>query len=152
MHGNNTAPTTMYAGENGPPTSINAHPTQLGSGNIRTNEPTLHCESGPGEVYNSSSSTVPIEDYNKATESAHGWKNAHDNLYIQTGSGISVEEVHKRGQEAIRNWDIALQKENEENKRLKKELHYEKLAKESLPIHMNEKILKKISTLYCIAL
>ena len=81
------------------------------------------------------------------TPSAHVWKNAYDNLYIQTGSGISVEEVHKRGQEAIRNWDIALQKENEENKRLKKELHYEKLSKESLPIHMDEKILKKISIL-----
>ena len=129
------APSSMYAGDNGPPTSI------------RTNEPTLHCESGPAQVYNSSSSTVPIEDYNKSTECAHGWKNAYDNLYIQTGSGISVEEVHKRGQEAIRNWDIALQKENEENKRLKKELHYEKLSKESLPIHMNEKILNKISIL-----
>ena len=136
-HVNNTAP----------PTSINAHSKQLGRGNIRTNEPTLHCESGPAQVYNSSSSTVPIEDYNKSTECAHGWKNAYDNLYIQTGSGISVEEVHKRGQEAIRNWDIALQKENEENKRLKKELYYEKLSKESLPIHMNEKILKKISIL-----
>jgi len=89
-------------------------------------------------VYNSSSSTVPIEDYNKSTECAHGWKNAYDNLYNQTGSGNSVKEVHKRGVEAIRNWDIALQKENEENKRLKKE---------SLPIHMDEKILKKISIL-----
>ena len=56
---------------NSPPTTINAHPTQIGSHNIRTNEPTLQCESGPAEVYNSSSSTVPIEDYNKATESAH---------------------------------------------------------------------------------
>ena len=104
---------------NAPPTSINAHPTQLGCG-ITTNEPTSHCESGPAQVYN---------------------------LYNQTGSGNSVEEVHKRGVEAIRNWGIALQKENEENKRLKKELHYEKLSKESLPIHMDEKILKKISIL-----
>ena len=65
------------------------------------------------------------------------------NLYNQTGSGINVEEVHKRGEEAIRNWDIALQKENEKNKRLKEELRYEKLAKESLPIHMNEKMQKE---------
>merc|ERR1712208_196492 len=69
----------------------------------------------------------------------------------QTGSGIftqgDVDEVHKRGVEAIRNWGIALQKENEENKRLKKELHYEKLSKESLPIHMDRKILKKINIL-----
>ena len=47
--------------------------------------------------------------------------------------------------EAIRNWDIALQKVNENNKQLKEELHYEKLAKEALPIHMNDKILKSIS-------
>ena len=112
-------PSSMYVGDNGAPTSINAHPTQLGCG-ITTNEPTLHRESGPAQVYN---------------------------LYNQTGSGNSVEEVHKRGVEAIRNWGIALQKENEENKRLKKELHYEKLSKESLPIHMDEKILKKISIL-----
>ena len=32
-HANNTAP----------PTSINARSTQLGRGNIRTNEATLHC-------------------------------------------------------------------------------------------------------------
>ena len=140
MHGNNK---NLY---NAPPTTINAHPTQLGSG-ITTNEPTSHCESGPAQVYNSSSSTVPIEDYNKSIESGHGLKNAYENLYNQTGSGNSVEEVHKRGVEAIRNWGIALQKENEENKRLKKELHYEKLSKESLPIHMDEKILKKISIL-----
>ena len=152
-HGNNKnvtystgIPSSMYVGDNGAPASINAHPTQVGSG-IRTNEATSHCESGPAQVYNSSSSTVPIEDYNKSIESGHGWKNAYENLYNQTGSGNSVEEVHKRGVEAIRNWGIALQKENEENKRLKKELHYEKLSKESLPIHMDEKILKKISIL-----
>ena len=138
-------PSSMYVGDNGgrAPTIITS---EFGSG-IRTNEPTLQCESGSAEVYNSSSSTVPIEDYNKSTECAHGWKNAYDNLYNQTGSGNSVEEVHKRGVEAIRNLGIALQKENEENKRLKKELHYEKLSKESLPIHMDEKILKKISIL-----
>ena len=49
--------------------------------------------------------------------------------------------------EAIRNWEIALQKENENNKRLKEELHYEKLAKEALPIHMNDKILRTMSIL-----
>ena len=44
-------------------------------------------------------------------------------------------------------WQIALQKENENNKRLKEELHYEKLAKEALPIHMNDKYLNIISVL-----
>ena len=60
---------------------------------------------------------------------------------------IRAEEVHKHATEAIRNWDIAFQKENEKNKWLQEELHYEKLAKEALPIHMNEKILKIISIL-----
>ena len=149
MHGNNNdvtystaVPNTMYVGKDGPraPTTIHAQPTQFGSGNIRTNDPTMHCESGPAEIYQSN--TVPIEDYNKVTEYAHGWKNAYDNLNNQTGSGISAEEVHNCAVEAIRKWDIAFQKENEKNKRLQEELHYEKLAKEALPIHMNEKILK----------
>ena len=140
-------PNTMYVGDNGPraPTTIHAQPTQFGSGNIRTNEPTMHCESGPAEIYQPN--TVPIEDYNKVTEYAHGWKNAYDNLNNQTGSGISAEEVHNCAVEAIRKWDIAFQKENEKNKRLQEELHYEKLAKEALPIHMNEKILNIISIL-----
>ena len=49
--------------------------------------------------------------------------------------------------ETIRNWEIAHQKEKENNKRLKQELHYEKLAKEALPIHMNDKYLNIISIL-----
>ena len=111
-------PNTMYVGDNGPraPTTIHAQPTQFGSGNIRTNEPTLHCESGPAQVYHSTPNTVSIEEYNKATENAHGWKNAYENLNNQTGSGISAEEVHKCAVEAIRNWDIAFQKENERRK------------------------------------
>ena len=142
-------PSSMYVGDNGgrAPTTIHAQPTQFGSGNIRTNEPTSHCESGPAQVYNSTPNTVSIEEYNKATENAHGWKNAYDNLNKQTGLGISIDEVHKRAVEAIRNWDIALQKVNENNKRLKEELHYEKLAKEALPIHMNDKYLNIISIL-----
>ena len=142
-----TVPNAMYVGKDGSraPTTIHAQPTQFGSGNIRTNEPTMHCESGPAEIYQSN--TVPIEDYNKVTEYAHGWKNAYDNLNNQTGSGISAEEVHNCAVEAIRKWDIAFQKENEKNKRLQEELHYEKLAKEALPLHINEKILNIFSIL-----
>ena len=51
------------------------------------------------------------------------WPNVHfqpflpyEHLNNQTGSGISAEEVHKHGVEAIRNWDIALQKENEKSR------------------------------------
>ena len=120
-------PSSMYVGNNVPPTTINAHPTQLGSGNIITNERTSYCESGPSQVYNSSVKTVSIEEYNKANESAHGWKSAYDNLYNQTGSGIftqgDIDEVHKHGVEAIKKWEIALGKEKENNKQLKEELH-----------------------------
>ena len=131
-----------------PYATINAHPR---SGNIITNEPNLQCESGPSQVYNSSVKTVSIEEYNKANEIAHGWKSAYDNLYNQTGSGIftqgDVDEVHKRGVEAIRNWQIELEMEKEKNKQLKEELHYEKVAKEYLPIHMNDRYLNIISIL-----
>ena len=134
-HGNNK--NEMYVGNNAPPTTIN--------------EPTLQCESGPSQVYNSSVKTVSIEEYNKANESAHGWKSAYDNLYNQTGSGIftqgDIDEVHKHGVEAIRKWEIALEKEKENNKQLKEELHYEKVAKDLLPIHMNDKYLNIISLL-----
>ena len=106
-HGNNK--NEMYVGNNAPPTTIN--------------EPTLQCESDPSQVYNSSVKTVSIEEYNKANESAHGWKSAYDNLYNQTGSGIftqgDVDEVHKRGVEAIRNWQIELEMEKEKNTHFK---------------------------------
>ena len=145
-HGNNK--NEMYVGNNAPPPTINTHPR---SGNIITNEPNLQCESGPSQVYNAPAKTVSIEDYNKANESAHGWKSAYDNLYNQTGSGIftqgDIDEVHKHGVEAIKKWEIALGKEKENNKQLKEELHYEKLAKEALPIHMNDKYLNIISIL-----
>ena len=65
-----------------PPTTINTHPTQLGSGNIITNEPTSHCESNPSQVYNPTANTVSIEEYIKVRESTHGWKSAYDNLNI----------------------------------------------------------------------
>ena len=79
-HGNNkngvtmnSAPTTVSVGYDA--ARIPTH--QPGSG-IHRNEPTLHCESGPAEIY--PSNTVSMEDYTKATESAHGWKNANENL------------------------------------------------------------------------
>ena len=71
----------------------------------------MHCESGKAQVYHTTPNTVPIEEYNKATENAHGWKNAYENLNNQSGSEISAEEVHKRAVEAIRNWDITFQKQ-----------------------------------------
>ena len=148
MHGNNKNEMYNNSAPNIASIPNNAHPN---SGNIITNEPTLQCESGPSQVYNSSVKTVSIEDYNKANESAHGWKSAYDNLYNQTGSGIftqgDIDEVHKHGVEAIKKWGIALEKEKENNKQLKEELHYEKVAKELLPIHMNDKYLNIISLL-----
>merc|ERR1711888_425796 len=46
--------------------------TQLGSHNIRTNEPTLQCESDPAEIFQPN--TVPIEKYNKVVGIAQEWK------------------------------------------------------------------------------
>ena len=122
---NNSAPSALHVGDNGrrAPTTIHAQPTQFGSGIMRTNDPTLHCESGPAQVYDSTPKTVPNEEYNKATENARGWNNAHVNLNNQTGSGvISAEEVHKHASEAIRNWDIALQQENEKKKTIRRRI------------------------------
>ena len=148
MHGNNKNEMYNNSAPNIASIPNNAHPN---SGNIITNEPTLQCESGPSQVYNSSVKTVSIKEYNKANEIAYGWKSAYDNLYNQTGSGIftqgDVDEVHKRGVEAIRNWQIELEMEKEKNKQLKEELHYEKVAKEYLPIHMNDRYLNIISIL-----
>ena len=147
-HGNNKNEMYNNSAPNIASIPNNAHPN---SGNIITNEPTLQCESGPSQVYNAPAKTISIEDYNKANESAHGWKSAYDNLYNQTGSGIftqgDIDEVHKHGVEAIRKWEIALGKEKENNKQLKEELHYEKVAKDLLPIHMNDKYLNIISLL-----
>ena len=47
----------------------------------------------------------------------------------------------------INGWKNAHQKEVEEKHKLSKELHYEKVAKEALPIHINNNILKKINIL-----
>ena len=133
MHGNNKNEMYNDSAPNIASIPNNAHPN---SGNIITNEPTLQCESGPSQVYNAPAKTISIEDYNKANESAHGWKSAYDNLYNQTGSGIftqgDVDEVHKRGVEAIRNWQIELEMEKEKKKQLKEELHYEKSCKRIL--------------------
>ena len=46
-----------------------------------------------------------------------------------------------------RNWQTAHQKELEEKHKLSEELHYEKVAKEVLPKHLDNIILKKISIL-----
>ena len=103
------APNTAFIANNGSPTTINAHSIQLGSDNIRTNEPTSNCESGPAQVYNSTANTVSLEDYTKAAESVHGWQNAFDKLKSQIGSGINTKDVHKHAVEAIRNWEEAYQ-------------------------------------------
>ena len=49
--------------------------------------------------------------------------------------------------EAIINWDRVHKKDVEEKHKLSEDLHYEKVAKEALPIHLDNNILKKISIL-----
>ena len=81
IHGTNIAPTTASVGYD----TARAPTHQVGSG-IQRNEPTLHCESVPAQIYQPN--TVSMQDYTKATESAHGWKNAYENLNKQRGSGV----------------------------------------------------------------
>ena len=85
IHGTNIASNTVSVGYD----TARAPTHQRGSG-IQRNEPTLHCESGPAEIYQPN--TVPMQDYTKATESAHGWKNAYENLNKQRGSGVFTRE------------------------------------------------------------
>ena len=81
QHGNNITSNTVSVGYD----TARAPTHQVGSG-IQRNEPTLHCESGPAEIYQPN--TVSMQDYTKATESAHGWKNAYENLNKQRRSGV----------------------------------------------------------------
>ena len=116
IHGNNIAPTTVSVGYD--TARIPTH--QPGSG-IQRNEPTLHCESGPAEIYQPN--TVSVEDYTKATESAHGWKNAYENLNNQTGSGVfSREDIDKEIMHFVTPWQIAYQNEKEKNNQLEEYL------------------------------
>ena len=130
-HGNNIVPTTVSVGYD----TARAPTFQLGSG-IQRNEPTLHCESGPAEIYQPN--TVSMQDYTKATESAHGWKNAYENLNNQTGSGVfSREDIDKEIMHFVTPWQIAYQNEKEKNNQLE----------EYLPIYMNQKMINKINML-----
>ena len=79
-------------------------------------------------------SVISKEDYDQALDCINSWKNAHDNLARSNQTGLVKN----------RNWQMAHQKEVEEKHKLSEELHYEKVAKEALPIHMDKNILKKL--------
>ena len=110
-------------------------PTQIGSN-----------ESGGVEVYQDHSylqnqnntSFISKEDYDHALDCINGWKNAHDSWKN------AHDNLARTGLVENRNWQMAHQKEVEEKHKLSEELHYEKVAKEALPIHMDKNILKKI--------
>ena len=69
---------------------------------------------------------------------------------IQIGTGppkhVSME-LYQKAVKAIFNWAKVHKNDVEEKNKLSEELHYEKVAKEALPIHINNNILKKISIL-----
>ena len=69
---------------------------------------------------------------------------------IQIGTGppkhVSIE-LYQKAVKAIFNWAKVHKNYVEEKNKLSEELHYEKVAKEALPIHINNNILKKISIL-----
>ena len=69
---------------------------------------------------------------------------------IQIGTGppkhVSIE-LYQKAVNAISNWTKVHKNDVEEKNKLSEELHYEKVAKEALPIHIDNNILKKISIL-----
>ena len=152
-HGNNITSNTVSVGYD----TARAPTHQLGSG-IQTNEPTLHCESGPAEIYQPN--TVSMQDYTKATESAHGWKNAYENLNKQRGSGVFTRadidkevmnvtrgDIDKEIMHFVTPWQIAHQKEKEKNNELVECIYNEQLEKENLPIYMDKEMINKINML-----
>ena len=56
-------------------------------------------------------------------------------------------ELYQKAVNAIVNWIKVHKNDVEEKNKLSEELHYEKVAKEALPIHIDNNILKKISIL-----
>ena len=69
---------------------------------------------------------------------------------IQIGTGppkhVSME-LYQKAVNAVSNWSKVHKNDVEEKNKLSEELHYEKVAKEALPIHIDNNILKKISIL-----
>ena len=127
MHGNNnTAPTTMYVGDNNPS-------TKNGS-NVQQN--VIHPPRAPTTMYvGQNVERAPTTMYTEP---------------IQIGTGppkhVSME-LYQKAVKAIFNWAKVHKNDVEEKNKLSEELHYEKVAKEALPIHINNNILKKISIL-----
>ena len=75
-----------------------------------------------------------MEDYTKATESAHGWKNAYENLNNQTGSGVfSREDIDKEIMHFVTPWQIAYQNEKEKTINLKNIYTMNRLRKKICP-------------------
>ena len=57
------------------------------------------------------------------------------------------DEIDKEVMNAVTSWDIVHKKYVEEKHKLCEELPYEKVAREALPIHLDNNILKNISIL-----
>ena len=73
MHGNNTAPTTMYVGDNNPPTKIGS--------NVQQNviHPPSNIQNQHNSQYGTGENThIPIEDYKNVVGIAHEWKKECD--------------------------------------------------------------------------
>jgi len=69
-------------------------------------------------------------------------------IKIGTGPPKHVSmELYQKAVNAISNWVKVHKNDVEEKNKLSEELHYEKVAKEALPIHIDNNILKKISIL-----
>ena len=139
MHGNNTAPTTMYVDDNNPPTKIGSNVQQ---NQMQTNRAPVTMSIG--------------DNVGRAPTTMYVGQNverAPTTMYtepIQNGTGPPTHvsmELYQKAVNAISNWAKVHKNDVEEKNKLSEELHYEKVAKEALPIHIDNNILKKISIL-----
>merc|ERR1712002_254269 len=72
MHANNIAPTTISVDSN---VNNLLNQTQSGFGSVVTSPTTMYVgDNDPPTTINAHSNTVPIEDYNNVVGIAHGWK------------------------------------------------------------------------------
>ena len=100
-----------------------------------------------------------MQDYNKVTESAHGWKNAYKNSNKQRGSRVFTRadidkevmnvtrgDIDKEIMYFVTPWQIAHQKEKEKNNELV-ECIYNVSLRKKICLYMDKEMINKINML-----
>ena len=132
MHGNNTAPTTMYVDDNNPPTKIGS--------NVQQNviHPPSNIQNQHNSQYGTGENThIPIEDYREVVGIAHEWKKECDikDNAIHARNEFLTGNNHKLQVEYMRNKMLDV-----ENERLQEENKILELEKESLVEEGNNRV------------